>query len=65
MIVEQKEGEAWVEVERLEADEHGVFSSSYELSGEGNLRARIEGFATSLPFSLTVPPDMFYSRFGA
>ena len=65
VVVEYSEGAGWEEVGRLEADEHGVFTDSYELAGEGRLRARIEGTATSLAFSLKVPPDKFFSRFGA
>ena len=65
VIVEQRAG-GWTRVAALVADRYGIFSGRISGRGDGDLRARLVGEgSTSVPFSLTAPPDRFVNPFGS
>ena len=58
VIVERQSGKRWISVARLRADRHGIFSQPLSAQATSALRARlVSSPETSIPFSLTVPPD--------
>ena len=64
VIIEQ-EGSDWTRVGALAADRYGIFSGRLSPRGDGDFRARLVGEgSTSVPFSLTVPPDRSFNPFG-
>jgi hypothetical protein len=65
VVVEQRGSSGWRRVTVLAANRVGIFSAEFRTSGRGSLRARLQsGGASSLPFSLTEPPDRVYQPFG-
>jgi len=65
VVVEQRGSSGWRRVAGLPANRVGIFSAALRVSGQGPLRARQDGGGTSLPFSLTEPPDRVYQPFGS
>ncbi len=58
VIVERQSGKRWISVARVRADRHGIFSQPLSAQATSALRARlVSSPETSIPFSLTVPPD--------
>lgn len=65
VIVEQRRASGWQRVATLKADGVGIFSAELRRTAGRSLRARAPSTgATSLPFSLTRPPDRVYQPFG-
>jgi len=65
VIIEQQEGD-WTRAAALVADRYGIFSARVPHRGDGDLRARLVGEgSTSVPFSLTAPPDRVFNPFGS
>ena len=65
VVIERRSTSGWVPVTRLAADRFGIFSRRLALVGTGSLRARVlSPGTTSVPFSLTVPPDRTIPPFG-
>ena len=65
IVVEQRGSSGWRRVASLSANRVGIFSAALRTSGHGPLRARQNGRGTSLPFTLTPPPDRVYQPFGS
>jgi hypothetical protein len=66
LIVEQQESGGWTRVAGLVADRYGIFSARVPGLGDGDLRAQLVGEgSTSVPFSLTAPPDRVINPFGS
>jgi hypothetical protein len=66
VVVEQRSSSGWGRIATLAANRAGIFSTSLRAGGGGPLRARLQnGGGTSLPFSLTEPPDHVYQPFGS
>jgi len=65
VIVERQSGKRWISIARLHADRHGIFSQALSAQAATALRARlVSSSETSIPFSLTVPPDRPATPFG-
>jgi hypothetical protein len=66
VVVEQRDSSGWRRIATLAANRVGIFSTSLRAGSRGPLRARLQnGGGTSLPFSLTEPPDHVYQPFGS
>jgi hypothetical protein len=65
VIVERQAGKRWISIARLRADRNGIFSQPLSAQATTALRARlVSSSETSIPFSLTVPPDRPTTPFG-
>ena len=68
VVVEQTFRGGWKQLGTLGADRYGIFAARYPpaASARDSLRARLAGTSTtSVPFSLTRPPDKYYPPFGS
>jgi hypothetical protein len=65
VIVERKAGRRWVPLARVPTDGSGIFARTLPVPATTALRARITApDETSIPFSLTVPPNRPATPFG-
>lgn len=65
VVVEQKNGSRWSALAALKPDRYGIFSARLRSPLHGPLRARLaNGAYTSVPFSLSRPPDRRVFPFG-
>ena len=65
VIVERQSGKRWISIARMRADRDGIFSRPLSAQAATALRARlVSSSETSIPFSLTVPPDRPTTPFG-
>jgi len=65
VIVERQAGKRWISIARLRADRNGIFSQPLSPPATTALRARlVSSSETSIPFSLSVPPDRPTTPFG-
>ena len=65
VVVERQLGKRWISIARLRANRNGIFSQALSAQAATALRARlVSSSETSIPFSLTVPPDHPTTPFG-
>jgi hypothetical protein len=64
VIVEQLRGSRWHRLRTLRTNGVGIFTATLRTRGGGDLRARLRGGTTSVPFSLHRPPDITVNPFG-
>jgi hypothetical protein len=65
VVVERQSGKRWISIARLRANRNGIFSRALSAQAATTLRARlVSSSETSIPFSLTVPPDRPTTPFG-
>jgi hypothetical protein len=64
VTIEQRVGGEWRRLSQVRSASNGVFRAAVTLAGAGDVRARLAGGGTSIPFSLTEPPDQFFNPFG-
>lgn len=65
VVVERQSGKRWISIARLPVNRNGIFSRALSARAATTLRARlVSSSETSIPFSLTVPPDRPTTPFG-